>query len=252
MMPMKLPQPLSHAYIVTGGNSDRRAEFARRMTMAYVCQDAHPPCGHCRPCEKAAAAIHPDIILVTPAEGKQEIVSEQARALRTDAYIRPNEAHRKVYVIDPADALNDTAQNALLKVLEDGPAYAAFLLLCAQPGQLLATIRSRCETITLPPEEESADPRFLELSMELAHVLLDGDELTLATFLCGLERDKLKTKELHNLFALTEEALRPSLSLRPRETAALLRILHRCRDACTFNVGAGHLLGLLCVERASV
>lgn len=246
---MQLPQPLSHAYMITGGNAASRAEYARRLSAAYVCEGSTAPCGTCRHCSKADAGIHPDVITLSPADGKREIVGEQARALRADAYIRPNEAARKVYVIDPADSMNDTAQNALLKVLEDGPPYAAFLLLCAQPGRLLATIRSRCEILTLPPEEEQADPRLQDLANQLAPLLMDGDELSVAEFLCGLERDKIKTKELQELFSLTGDALRPYLSVRPRQAADLLRLLRQCRDACAFNVGAGHLLGLLCVER---
>ncbi len=249
---MTLPQPLSHAYIIAGGNAAARADYARRLAMAYVCVGAAAPCGACRHCEKAAAGIHPDVITLSPAEGKREIVADQARALRADAYIRPNEAGRKVYLIDPADSMNDTAQNALLKVLEDGPAYAAFLLLCAQPGRLLSTIRSRCETLTLPPEEEEADPRLQGLAAELAGLLLDGEEPELAAFLCGLERDKIKTRELQDLFSLTEEALRPFLPTRPRHGAALLRLLRQGRSACAFNVGAGHLLGLLCAGRGEL
>ena len=248
---MQLPHPLSHAYILTGGNSQTRADFARKLTAAFVCEGAHAPCGVCRHCEKAQRGIHPDVTTLSPAEGKREIVAEQARALRADAYVRPNEAERKVYLIDPADSMNDTAQNALLKVLEDGPDYAAFVLLCAQPGQLLSTIRSRCETVTLPPADEPADPALLEKAQTLAGLLLDGDEPSLWEYLCALDREKLKTKDLQDLFTLTEEVLRPSLTARPRRCAALLRLLQRCREACAFNVGAGHLLGLLCAERAA-
>lgn len=244
---MELPYPLSHAYIITGGNAATRAEYARRLSAAYVCGEARP-CGRCRHCEKAASGIHPDVITVSAAEGKREIVAEQARALRADAYVRPNEAERKVYLIDPADGMNDTAQNALLKVLEDGPPYAAFLLLCAQPGRLLSTIRSRCETLTLPPAEEEPDPALLEIAGQLAKLLMEGDEPSLCAFLCGLERDKIKTKELQELFSLTGNALRPYLSARPKKAAASLRLLRQCMDACAFNVGAGHLLGLLCAE----
>lgn len=246
---MYLPHPLSHAYLICGGNAAGRREYARRLSAAYVCTGQTVPCGHCRHCKKAAADIHPDIITLTPAEGKREIVAEQARALRSDVYIRPNEAERKVYLIDPADSMNDTAQNALLKVLEDGPPYAAFLLLCAQPGQLLSTIRSRCETLTLPPADETVNPALSETAGQLAALLMDADEPTLCAFLCGLERDKIKTKDLQELFTLTQDALRPYLSTRPRQAAALLRLLRRCTDACAFNVGAGHLLGLLCVGR---
>lgn len=246
---VELPFPLSHAYILTGGNAASREEYARRLSMAYVCENGRIPCGSCRNCVKAAGGIHPDVITLSPAEDKRDIVAEQARALRADTYVRPNEAERKVYLITPADSMNDTAQNALLKVLEDGPDYAAFVLLCAQPGKLLSTIRSRCETVTLPPAREEADPALAEKAHKLAGLLLDGDEPALWEYLCSLEREKIKTKELQDLFALTEDALRPSLPARPRRCAVLLRLLRQCREACAFNVGAGHLLGLLCAGR---
>ena len=149
-----LPNPLSHAYLVTGGNGDSRADLVRRLTAAYLCEGERPPCGGCRACRKAAAGTHPDVFHTAPAPDKQEIAVDQIRALRADAYIRPNEGWRKVDVIAPADAMNPAAQNALLKVLEEGPAYAAFLLDAAQPGRLLDTVRSRCELLALPPEED--------------------------------------------------------------------------------------------------
>ena len=76
MSQMELPHPLSHAYIITGGNSAQREEYARRLTMAYVCEGVSSPCGRCRHCEKAAAGIHPDVSVMTPLEGKREIVSD--------------------------------------------------------------------------------------------------------------------------------------------------------------------------------
>ena len=189
---MVIPHPLSHAYILTGGNAASRRAYAIRLAQAYVCEEARPPCLHCRHCEKAAGGIHPDVITVSPAEGKREILIDQARALRADAYIRPNEAARKVYLIDPADSMNAAVQNTLLKVLEEGPPYAAFLLLAEQTGGLLATIRSRCETLALPPEEEPADPALQSAAEELAQLLLGEDELALMTWLAEQESAKRK------------------------------------------------------------
>lgn len=246
---IELPRILSHAYLVTGGNGEKRLEYAKGLAAAYVCEGRQPPpCGTCRHCIKAAAGIHPDIIQIGPEKGKQEISVAQARDLRANAYIRPNEAARKVFIIDPAEAMNENAQNALLKVLEDGPSYGAFLLLCAKPGQMLDTVRSRCETLTLPPMEEAPDPELQEMAKNLVSVLLDGKELEQAAFILGLEQEEWKAGRLQSLLALAEEELGNSLSQRPADGARLLRLLRRCREACDYNVGAGHLLGWLCVE----
>ena len=63
---MVIPHPLSHAYILTGGNAASRRAYAIRLAQAYVCEEARPPCLHCRHCEKAAGGIHPDVITVSP------------------------------------------------------------------------------------------------------------------------------------------------------------------------------------------
>lgn len=244
---MNLPRTLAHAYIITGGGEESRRRFAGELAMAFLCPKGPPPCGTCRDCVKAAAGNHPDLASLSPAEGKREITVDQARELRADAYIRPNEAARKVYVIDPADSLNPAAQNVLLKVVEEGPPYAAFVLVCAQAGALLETLRSRCEMLTLPPEEEGADPVQWERAEKLARLLLEGDEWALAAFLTGLETAKLKSGEVLDLYALTERALEPALGDRPAQAAPVLRRLRAFRGLQPFNVGAGHLLGALAV-----
>ena len=242
---MRLPNPLAHAYLVTGGGEESRRRFLRELAMAYLCPSGPPPCTRCRDCVKAQAGNHPDLAVLSPAEGKREITVDQARALRSDAYIRPNEAARKVYLIEPADALNPAAQNVLLKVVEEGPPYAAFLLSAAQAGALLETLRSRCAAIVLPPEEDVPDPARWEQAQRLAKALLGGDELELAQVLVGLENAKLKGAEVLDLYALTEQALGPELAARPALAAPLLERLRAFRGLRPYNVGAGHLLGAL-------
>ena len=242
-----LPSPLSHAYIITGGSAKSRKAYARRLAAAYLCENGPTPCGNCRPCMKVEKDIHPDVYWLTPEEGKREIVVGQARDMRTDAYIRPNEGERKVYLADPAESMNPNAQNALLKVLEDGPTYTAFLLLTEQPGKLLETIRSRCETIALPPEEPETDPELERRAGELAKVLLTGSEWELATACTQLENEKWKSGELLALLTAAEPAVARELT-RNRRAAAVLRILKSCRDNEVFNVGSGHILGWICSE----
>lgn len=133
---------LSHAYLVVGEN---RRPLAEALAAAWVCTGETPPCGHCPGCRKAGLGIHPDIIRADP-EG-EGLKAEEVRALRSDAYIRPNEAPKKVYLLEHSELLNPTGQNILLKLIEEGPAYACFLFLSPQPGLLLPTIRSRCETL---------------------------------------------------------------------------------------------------------
>lgn len=144
---------LSHAYMIAGTPGSGRHTLARLLASAMVCtaSGGSRPCGRCAPCKKVAAGIHPDVVVVAgPGEGKP-ITVDQVRVLRSDAHIRPNEGERKVYLLEGADRMNAGAQNAMLKLLEEGPKYAAFLLLVENPGGLLQTVRSRCEELALVP-----------------------------------------------------------------------------------------------------
>ncbi len=240
---MELPNPLSHAYLVTGGGGDSRAAFAGRLAAAYLCEGDTPPCGRCRACRKVGKGSHPDLSRTAPPPDKAEITVEQIRALRADAYVRPNEGRRKVYVIDPADAMNPAAQNALLKVLEEGPAYAAFLLVSDRPGKLLDTVRSRCELLSLPREEALPGPELLERAERLAGLLLAGDELACAQALVELELSKPKAEELSALLLETERAVSRRLAREPRRGARVLQALKTARENAVYRPGTGHTLG---------
>ncbi len=150
---------LSHAYLISGPAGSGKHTLARLLAAAMVCAAPQPPCGTCPGCKKALGGIHPDVILA--GEGDKGLTVNEARQLRSDAYIRPNEAPRKVYIIQNAQAMNTAAQNALLKLLEEGPAYAAFLLLSDNPGGVLSTIRSRCEALTLSPVSPGEAEEYL-------------------------------------------------------------------------------------------
>ena len=157
---------LAHAYIVAGPAGSGRHTLAAQMAAALVCS-AQPqlrPCGRCSHCRKAAGGIHPDITVIAGSGGKP-ITVDQVRALRTDAYVRPNEAERKVYLLERADRMNASAQNAMLKLLEDGPAYAVFFLLAENGSALLPTVRSRCIEIRIRPIPKKELERQLEQSM---------------------------------------------------------------------------------------
>lgn len=141
---------LSHAYILSGPAGSGKRTLAALLSAALVCSGPaeQAPCLRCSGCRKAMGGIHPDVVRAG-AEG--DINVAQIRALRADAYIRPNEAGRKVYLLERAHTMNPSAQNAMLKLLEEGPAYAAFLLLTDNAAALLPTVRSRCEHLPLSP-----------------------------------------------------------------------------------------------------
>lgn len=240
---------LSHAYIISAPPGSGKGALAERLAAAYLCSGpGGKPCGSCPNCRKVKGNIHPDLIRLSIPEGKRSILVEQVRALRTDAYIRPNEAARKVFLIEDAQAMNESAQNALLKVLEDGPDYLAFLLLTGDSRQLLPTIRSRCEVLSLvPPEEEAPAPNeeLRQTAEKLAELLTGKDELALVEYTVGLENKKWDKNTLLELLDAVEAALCARLAAQPGRTLPLLERLKQVRQAALYNVGAGHLLGWL-------
>ena len=137
---------LSHAYLLSGPFGSGKHTLAQLLAAALLCTDeAGRPCGTCQNCRKVWHNIHPDVIQAhAPAVG-------EVRILRKDAYIRPNEGVHKVYIIDGMEKVHPAAQNALLKVLEEGPEYAAFLLLTEDETCVIETIQSRCDKLKLAP-----------------------------------------------------------------------------------------------------
>lgn len=104
---------------------------------------AFDACGACSSCRRIERGTHPDVILIEPDE-KLSIKVEPIREVIRKAAYRPFDGRRRVVIVEPADALEPFAQNALLKILEEPPSASVFVLVTAQPDVLLPTVRSRC------------------------------------------------------------------------------------------------------------
>ncbi len=141
---------LPHALLFEGPAGCGKRTLARLTAMAAVCTgEGDHPCGACPGCRKAAVGSHPDILEAGGDGAARSFHIETVRILREDAYILPNEAPRRVFLLAEVQNMTEQAQNALLKILEEPPASALFLLTCENRGQLLDTIRSRVVTLTL-------------------------------------------------------------------------------------------------------
>jgi DNA polymerase-3 subunit delta' len=108
-------------------------------------------CGECPSCRRIARLVHPDVILLQPDEERGNIRVAEVRALNERLGYRPFEARWRVVVIDEAETLEPSAQNALLKALEEPPSSSIFVLVTARPDALLDTVRSRCPHIRFGP-----------------------------------------------------------------------------------------------------
>lgn len=140
----------SHCYLLCGPVGSGKRTLAAIIAAALQCRSQSVPCGQCPQCRKVLGGNHPDVITVDDPD-KKTVTVDMIREARSDAFIRPNEGNKKVYLIPRAQDMNESAQNALLKVMEEPPPYGVFLLLTDNAEKLLPTVRSRCAELRLEP-----------------------------------------------------------------------------------------------------
>ncbi len=147
---------LRHAYLFTGSVGIGRRTLALRLAQAVNCTDPPAPgepCRACRPCLQFERMQHPDLSIVQTLPDKTQILAEQVRELQHSLSLHPYDAQFRVALILRAEEANLTAQNSLLKTLEEPPARVILVLTAENAELLLPTIVSRCEVLRLRPVE---------------------------------------------------------------------------------------------------
>lgn len=164
---------VSQAYLIHGEKGVGKKMLALSFAAALVCESPQErdgvlePCGQCHACLQILSGSHPDVMMVTAERAgvttKTRTLGVQlSRFVQADVAVKPYEAEWKIYIVPEADRLNIQAQNALLKTLEEPPAYAVFLLLAENLSVFLPTILSRCVTIPLHPSSKAALTEYLQ------------------------------------------------------------------------------------------
>jgi DNA polymerase-3 subunit delta' len=167
-----LSEHSAHAYIFTGAEGVGKFETAREFGKLLLCKELQiknrfaDNCGECESCRCFEAGSHPDFVHVykelleftedgkgraAPVEMPIDVIRE---FLAGQVSKKPTLSARKVFVISEAEKLNISSQNALLKSLEEPPAYCCIILLCTRLERLLATTKSRCQIIRFGPIDE--------------------------------------------------------------------------------------------------
>ena len=205
--------------LVHGPAGSGKGSFVDDLLALHFCTDDEPgrrPCNACRGCRDARTRSHPDLVIGSPDAWREqrssgESIVAAARRWLLDAAGAPIAAARRVVLIERADGANEQIQNALLKALEEPTDRHVFILVADEPGALLPTIRSRCQTLRI-----GAVPR-----QELAAHLMDVRRLpadqadVLARIAGGLTGTALSFADDHQL-----------LDWRRRVQAELLSLLH--------------------------
>jgi DNA polymerase III subunit delta' len=152
-----------HAYLFAGPEGVGKRTAALRWAMALNCGAARgaEACGQCVSCRKIAEGTHPDVISVgfefqarlldEPADKQKTIKIDTLREMERALRLKPQEGRAKVALLDPADRLGEDAAHALLKILEEPPPGTHLVLLAQDPGQVLGTLRSRCQWVRFRP-----------------------------------------------------------------------------------------------------
>ncbi|MBI1745298.1 MAG: DNA polymerase III subunit delta' [Acidobacteria bacterium] len=199
---------LAHALLLAGPEGVGKKRVALELAKRLNCQKpvSAEPCDACSSCRRIPQNLHPDVQVIAPTESVY-IRIEQARYLRTEAYFRPLEGRRRVFIIDEADRMNKEAANAILKTLEEPPETTVIILITASPQALLPTIRSRCQLLPFSPLPLASISAWLQAQGKYAKAT-DAEltaRLSLGSIGRALDIDLPAYKELRNEAFLAAE-----------------------------------------------
>lgn len=144
---------LAHALLFAGPRGVGKRHFAHGLAAYLLCETQTPdrPCGACRSCVQLAAGVHPNLMKLAPQEDKRDIAIDDIRDLLDRLHLSSHYGQAKVAMVEPADALNASGVNALLKTIEEPPAATHVLLIAERWRALPATLRSRCQILRFAP-----------------------------------------------------------------------------------------------------
>lgn len=191
---------LGHAPLLQGPPGVGKSQLARWLVARILCinTESARPCGTCHSCRLLAAGTHPDLFLGHIPEDKTQITVDVVRELTAGLQLTPSIGPHRVALIEPAERMNTNAANALLKTLEEPVGRAWLILVSDRPGLLPATVRSRCQKITVQPPSRAVAHSWLSASSPDS----EDEDITLALDVCAdaplkalelLKGDGLKT-----------------------------------------------------------
>jgi DNA polymerase-3 subunit delta' len=189
---------LHHAYLFVGPEGVGKRTIAVAYAKALHClQQINDFCDQCANCARISDGNHPDVRILEPLAEKKEISIQQIRELERDLNFRSFTGKRKIAIVDPATLMNSSAQNALLKTLEEPPQETLIILIAANAGALLPTLRSRCLRLSFAPLPRREVAAYLRLK----HAKAAEDAEFLAAMSMGsigvavsLDKDELTEK----------------------------------------------------------
>lgn len=204
---------LSHAVLLTGGTEKERKDLAVLLAQALLCEADEKPCLKCVSCKKIKAGIHPDVSITQGEAGKPlSIKIETIREIRSRAYIMPNEAPFQIFIILEASGMGEVQQDALLKILEEPPQTARFILTTRSRDDLRQTILSRVTAFAVSEDSgqaagEKENPKAAQAAISILTSLLSRNEYRIILSAGALEKDRKRFKSaLEKMILLLRDA----------------------------------------------
>lgn len=154
---------IAHAYIIQGERFSGKEFITKVFAAALQCEkQGTEPCGECRSCKQVQSGNQPDIIYLRHERPNSIGVEDVRSQINSDIAIMPYSSPYKIYIINEGEMLTDQAQNALLKTLEEPPAYAVLIILTTNLEALLPTILSRCVVLHMKPVQDGLVKEYLK------------------------------------------------------------------------------------------
>lgn len=221
---------IPHAFIIEGDEGSGRHALKDYLAAACVCGKENAPCSDCEQCHLASIGNHTDIITVCPEDGKKNISVAQIRDVRAEAFIKPRLQEKKIFIIDPAHRMNEQAQNALLKVLEEPPKNVIFILITTSRTLLLETVISRCTLLSLSNTEAKAKENAVYTAAQnFIDSLFEQNEYEMLKILHKYEKNRLSAEEFFlQLKLAAADNLKKNIGIKTK--AAVLDALYNDAD----------------------
>ena len=218
---------VSHAYILSGEAGMGKKTLANAFAMTLLCEEeGKEPCMHCHACKQVLSGNHPDLIYVTHEKPASMGVDDIREQINDTIMVRPYSSQYKIYIVDEAQKMTVQAQNALLKTIEEPPAYAVIMLLTTNQDAFLQTILSRCVQLKLKPLKDSVVKTYLEEKLQVKDIQAE----IYSAFARGNLGKAIHLAQSEDFKMMYEEILKLLKEIKEMDISQLLDVIRKLKD----------------------